>query len=73
MTDVATTRVESMAWWRVVSGNRRLIIKTTADGRISLDVFPAGQPFTVDAVTAQDIRVKIGAAISVVRETGNRP
>jgi hypothetical protein len=61
-----------MAWWRVVSGDKRLIIETTADGRISLDVLPHGEPLTVDAITAQDIRVKIGAAIGVVRDRGDR-
>lgn len=54
-----------MAKWSVAGDNRRLVIETTADGRIALDIVPPGEPFTVDADTAQDIRLKIGAAISV--------
>lgn len=55
-----------MAEWSVDRDGSRLTIRTTDEGRIAVDIAPAGEPFVVDAAAAQDVRIKIGAAISAV-------
>lgn len=54
-----------MARWIIDRDNHQLIIETTADGLIAIEIAPPGEPFTADADAAQDIRLKLGAAINV--------
>lgn len=60
-----------MASWMVDRDGHRLIITATEGGPIRLDVEPPGEPLVVDADKAQDIRLKIGAAIAVARGGDN--
>lgn len=50
-----------MPRWTVGRGDSQLILDVTGD-QISLDV-PSGLPFVADVETAQDLRMKLGAAI----------
>ncbi len=56
-----------MARWTVVQGEQEFTIDVTGD-RISLDI-PTGGPFNVDIEGAQEIRIKLGAAIGAAGET----
>lgn len=54
-----------MAKWIIRRDNHHLTIEATSDGRITMDVVPPGEPFPTDADGAQDIRLKLGAAVNV--------
>lgn len=53
-----------MAEWRVVVGDDVMIIQVTEAGLISVDI-PSGRPIIADPGTAEDMRIKLGAAIGV--------
>lgn len=51
-----------MARWTAGGDDNPMIIETANEGHVSLHI-PSGEPILADRDTAQDIRVKIGAAI----------
>jgi hypothetical protein len=55
-----------MAEWTIGEGDELLVVAATTSGEITVHI-PSGQPLTVDADTARDIRLKIGAAIGVAQ------
>lgn len=57
-----------MAKWIVARGGSELtIVAEPRSGLVSMDVAPAGHPFLTDTDTAQEIRVKLAAAIGVAQ------
>lgn len=54
-----------MARW-TVGPDDNLVITASPDDPVTLHI-PSGKPLTVDADTARDIRLKLGAAIAVAQ------
>lgn len=58
-----------MATWRVKRDGIEVVIEVAVDGVLSLDITPQGRAFaTADPDVVQEIRVKLGAAITLMQD-----
>lgn len=57
-----------MGRWTTQIGDDAMVISTTSDGRISIGTV-SGRPIIADSEDAEDIRVKLFAAIVTARGT----
>lgn len=55
-----------MARWSVVDGDQEYVVETTPNHLVSLGTAD-GRPFVVAPERAEEVRLKIGAAIGVAR------
>lgn len=59
-----------MATWTIRRDDALVVIDVAGD-QITVNV-PSGVPFTADVETAEEIRLKLGAAIGAARQPGTQ-
>lgn len=60
-----------MANWTVRSDHDVLVVIEVTGDQITIDV-PSGVPFSANVHTAEEFRVKLGAAIGAARKPGRK-
>lgn len=55
-----------MSRWTVASGDHVVVIESTDDGLVSVDI-PSGPPFTAGAEGIRDLRTKLGLALGDIQ------
>jgi hypothetical protein len=61
-----------MASWTIRGDGGVLVVIEVIGDQITIDV-PSGVPFSAKVRTAEEFRVKLGAAIGAARQPGRKP